>query len=90
MGLKIFDQYTYLHFASGIIADFFNISILTWFVIHSLFEIIENNSHLSAEEIAGLVNLSTIGVRYHLNNLKIKKRIKRKGHGKGGSWEILK
>ena len=44
MGLILFDQYTYLHFASGIIAYFFNISILTWFVIHSLFEIIENNN----------------------------------------------
>jgi hypothetical protein len=45
MGFKIFDQYTYLHFASGIIAYFFNISILSWIVLHSLFEIIENSTH---------------------------------------------
>jgi len=54
-----------------------------------ILEIIENNPHLSAEEIGNLVNLTRRGVRYHLDNLKSKKRIKRKGHGKGGSWEVL-
>ena len=44
MGLKLFDQYTYLHFAVGIIAYFFNISILSWFAIHSIFEIVENTN----------------------------------------------
>ena len=54
-----------------------------------IFEIVEKNPSLSAEQIAKMVGLSTIGVRYHLKNLKNKKRIKRRGHGKGGSWEIL-
>ena len=44
MGLLLFDQYTYLHFASGIIAYFFNISILTWFVLHTIFETTENTN----------------------------------------------
>ena len=44
MGLKLFDQYTYLHFAVGIIAYFFNISILSWFAIHSIFELVENTN----------------------------------------------
>lgn len=44
MGLKLFDQYTYLHFAVGITAYFFNISIVSWVVVHSLFEIIENTN----------------------------------------------
>jgi ATP-dependent DNA helicase RecG len=51
--------------------------------------IIENNPSLSAAQIAEMVGLSTIGVRYHIKNLKKKERIKRKGHGKGGSWEVL-
>jgi len=54
-----------------------------------IFEIIENNPSLSVEQISGLVNLSIDGVRYHIKNLKAKNKIKRKGHGKGGSWEIL-
>ena len=54
-----------------------------------ILEIIENNPSLSVEQISSLVNLSIDGVRYHIKNLKKKERIKRKGHGKGGSWEIL-
>ncbi len=52
--------------------------------------VIENNPSLSVEQISLTVNLSIDGVRYHIKNLKRKGRIKRKGHGKGGSWEILK
>jgi len=33
-----------------------------------------------------LVNLTKRGVRYHLDNLKKKGRIKRKGHGKVGRF----
>jgi len=54
-----------------------------------IFEIIENNPSLSAEEISNIVGLSRVGVRYHIKNLKDKGRIIRKGHGKGGSWEII-
>jgi hypothetical protein len=54
MGTQFFDQYSILHFAFGIVAYFFNVNLLTWFIIHTLFEIIENtvsvmsfvNSHL--------------------------------------------
>ena len=42
MGTRIFDQYTYLHFAVGIIAYFWNISILNLFILHSIFETLEN------------------------------------------------
>ena len=42
MGLKLFDQYTYLHFASGIISYFFGLPIILWFIIHTIFEISEN------------------------------------------------
>ena len=55
-----------------------------------ILELIENNPFLSADEISVSVGLSKEGVRYHIKNLKKKGRIKRKGHGKGGSWDILK
>jgi hypothetical protein len=42
MGFQFFDQYTYLHFAVGIIAYFWNISLLYWFVLHTIFEFVEN------------------------------------------------
>ena len=45
MGIYLFDQYTYLHFSVGIMAYFFNISLLNWFILHIVFEIIEN-THL--------------------------------------------
>ena len=42
MGTKLFDQYTYLHFASGIVSYFWNISFIIWMVVHTIFEICEN------------------------------------------------
>ena len=45
MGLNFIDQYSYLHFASGIIAYFFDISLLYWLIIHTVFEIMENTEN---------------------------------------------
>ena len=42
MGNQLFDQYTYLHFAVGIIVYFWNISVPIWFVLHTTFEFLEN------------------------------------------------
>jgi hypothetical protein len=42
MGLRLFDQYTYLHFAVGIILYFWNISLLNFIILHTIFEILEN------------------------------------------------
>ena len=42
MGKLLFDQYTYLHFASGIIAYFWGIGFWTWMVGHAVFEWLEN------------------------------------------------
>lgn len=54
-----------------------------------ILDLIENNPYLTAEQIGLKVGLTEDGVRYHIKNLKDKERIRRKGHGKGGSWEIL-
>jgi hypothetical protein len=42
MGTKIFDQFTYLHFAAGIVAYFWGLTLKSWFILHIIFEIAEN------------------------------------------------
>lgn len=42
MGTYIFDQFSLLHFSSGVIAYFFGVPISLWVLIHSLFEFSEN------------------------------------------------
>jgi len=42
MGFQLFDQYTYLHFATGIVVYFWGVSFWMWVVLHALFEFIEN------------------------------------------------
>ena len=44
MGYKLFDQFTYLHFAVGIIFYFWNISLLNSIILHTIFEFIENTT----------------------------------------------
>lgn len=42
MGYQYFDQYTYLHFAVGIVVYFWNISLINWIILHTIFEFVEN------------------------------------------------
>jgi hypothetical protein len=42
MGLRFFDQYSILHFAVGIMAYFWSISLFITIIVHILFEFIEN------------------------------------------------
>lgn len=42
MGDKTFDQFSLLHFASGIMAYFWGLPFLWWFILHVVFEIVEN------------------------------------------------
>jgi ATP-dependent DNA helicase RecG len=51
-------------------------------------ELIDNNPYLTIEEIARIVGLSRIGVRYHIDNLKKHARISRVGSKKTGRWEV--
>jgi len=44
MGQYAFDQFSLLHFASGIVAYFWGISALTIFVLHVVFELVENTT----------------------------------------------
>lgn len=36
------DQFSLLHLATGIIAYFFGIKLIYWFILHVIFEILEN------------------------------------------------
>ena len=42
MGKKLFDQYTYLHFAVGIVSFYWDVSLKNLIIIHTFFEILEN------------------------------------------------
>jgi hypothetical protein len=42
MGVHFTDKYSLLHFATGIIAYYWNISFVLWFIIHLLYEYIQN------------------------------------------------
>jgi hypothetical protein len=44
MGLRLLDQYSILHFAVGVVAYFWSISLFTLMVIHILFEFVENTT----------------------------------------------
>ncbi len=42
MGYLFTDKYSLLHFATGIVVYYWNMSFWTWFFIHALFELVEN------------------------------------------------
>lgn len=44
MGFRFLDQYSLLHFSVGVVAYFWGVPFLVWFIIHIAFEIIENSS----------------------------------------------
>jgi hypothetical protein len=44
MGNILLDQYSLLHFSSGVIFYFFNISFILWNILHIFFEYIENTN----------------------------------------------
>ena len=43
MNQVLIDRYSFLHMLSGIVASFF-MEFKTWFILHMLFEIIENTN----------------------------------------------
>lgn len=42
MGIKLLDQYSLLHFSSGIMAYFFGLKLDFWILLHTAFEYSEN------------------------------------------------
>lgn len=46
MGIYFTDKYSLLHFSSGIISYYWGFSLKFWFILHMLFEIIENRPNV--------------------------------------------
>ena len=44
MGIYFFDQFSLLHFAVGIVTQFWGISFPLWFLLHFVFEFVENTA----------------------------------------------
>ena len=44
MGQGFIDRYSILHFAAGIVANFWNFDRIQWFLAHFAFEIVENTA----------------------------------------------
>lgn len=44
MGTEFTDKYSLLHFATGIIAYYWGVPIILWFVVHLLYEYLENTA----------------------------------------------
>lgn len=44
MGYLIYDQFSLLHFAVGIVFYYWNISLINSIIIHTLFEVLENTT----------------------------------------------
>ncbi len=42
MGFKFTDKYSLLHLASGVVVYYWNVSFIAWFIIHLIFELVEN------------------------------------------------
>jgi len=44
MGTQLFDQYSLLHFASGVVAYFWGVPFIAWVILHAIFEAAENTA----------------------------------------------
>lgn len=42
MGVQFTDEYSLLHVATGIVAYYWGVSFMAWFIAHAAFEVIEN------------------------------------------------
>jgi membrane glycosyltransferase len=42
MGFRLFDQYSLLHFSVGVVTYFWGVNWKLFFILHTLFEILEN------------------------------------------------
>jgi hypothetical protein len=45
MGQYFTDKFSLLHFAMGIIVYYWNVSLLSWFIVHFIFEYTENTEY---------------------------------------------
>ena len=51
--------------------------------------LIKENPNITRAELSEILNISSDGIKYHLNNLKKNSILKRVGGRKEGHWEII-
>jgi len=67
MGLYFADEYSLLHFASGVIAQFLGLSFWQWFFLHIIFEIVENSD--MGLKMSKKLSFILPGVKYEKDSL---------------------
>jgi len=45
MGIGMFDKYSILHMAFGIVVHFFDVKLINWILLHSVYELTENSAY---------------------------------------------
>jgi Predicted transcriptional regulator containing an HTH domain and an uncharacterized domain shared with the mammalian protein Schlafen len=56
----------------------------------AIIKLIIANPSMTQKEMARQLKLTEIGIRYHINKLKAKNVLQRKGGKKAGRWEVVK
>ncbi len=56
----------------------------------AIIKLITANPSMTQKEMATRLKLTEIGIRYHINKLKAKNVLQRKGGKKAGRWEVVK
>jgi len=54
-----------------------------------ILELIKKNPHITRKELAGEINITEDGIKYHLEGLRKRGILRRIGPDKGGHWEVL-
>ena len=54
-----------------------------------ILELMKENSHISASELASRIGISSRAVEKHISNLKEAGKLKRIGSAKSGHWEVM-
>ena len=54
-----------------------------------LLELLKETPCIGRDELAQTLNITSDGVKYHLNRLREKKQIRHQGPSRGGYWEVL-
>ena len=76
MGNRLFDQYTYLHFASGIIAYFWGLRLKTFIISRDLFLKTAIHEPATVEQLNGSIENFNCGRQYPRRKFEISKIIK--------------
>lgn len=55
-----------------------------------ILELIKNNSNITREKLADILEITIKGVDWHISNLKKEGKLERIGPDKGGRWKVMR